>query len=74
MASTIDTEQLLKLSAEKRLALISLLWDSLTSEDAPVDVDDATWAESERRFEELKKHPERGISHEEMCKRRGWTG
>lgn len=72
MSSSVDTKELLKLSAAKRLELISLLWDSLDADNAPVDVDDATWDEAERRFEELKRHPERGISHEEMRMRRGW--
>ncbi|MCA8910538.1 MAG: addiction module protein [Planctomycetes bacterium] len=73
MANAVDTDQLLKLSPEKRLELISLLWNSLVTEDAPVDLDEETWAEAARRAEELKANPEIGISLEELRKKRGWN-
>ena len=39
---------------------------------SPTPPDEADFAEAERRIEELKAHPERGIPLEELRKRRGW--
>jgi putative addiction module component (TIGR02574 family) len=72
MASTIDTEQLLKLSAEQKLRLISLLWDSLREQEAEIPVDDAILDEAEGRIAELIADPSKGIPLEEFRRRRGW--
>lgn len=72
MSRTVDIQQLLKLSAEKRLELISILWNSLDEENADIPVSEEILDEADRRLEDLKRHPERAVPYEEMRKRRGW--
>ena len=69
MASATDTNSLRKLSVEQRLELMDRIWATLVEEDADLPVDPEVLAEMRRRADELRAHPERGISHEEMMKR-----
>lgn len=72
MATEVDTSLLLKLSAEKRLEIISILWDSLVDEDANVPISEAIIDEAEKRLDDLTDHPEKGVTYAEMKERRGW--
>jgi putative addiction module component (TIGR02574 family) len=72
MSKVVNDGDLLKLSARRRIEVISLLWNSLIDEGVATPPDDAALDEAESRIAELQAHPERGISLEEMRKRRGW--
>lgn len=69
MAQTIDIKAVRKLSVKQRLKLVDAIWESFVDEDSDVPLPDATISEIRRRREEMRKHPERAISHEEMMKR-----
>lgn len=69
MAQVIDRESIRKLSVEQRLTLLDDIWESLVDDDADIPMPPEVLAEMQRRAEELRKHPEIGISHEEMMKR-----
>lgn len=69
MVQKLDMEAIRKLSMEQRLTLMDRIWESLVDDDADVPIAPADLAEMRRRADELRKHPEIGISHDEMMKR-----
>jgi putative addiction module component (TIGR02574 family) len=58
----------LKLTADERTDLADALWDSLDGPPSEYDAmtDEEFKAELDRRHEELRQHPERGIPWEEV--------
>ena len=55
MTSKEQREQALKLSHDERYDLAMDLWDSV--EEPLPDVDDATWAELQRRMDDIERNP-----------------
>ena len=69
MTEAMKTEDLRRLTVEQRLDLMDRIWDTLVDDDAEITVPPEVIDEMQRRAQELRDHPERGISHEEMMKR-----
>ena len=58
-------QDILRLSVDDRIRLATLIWDSVAAEDSPPDLTEAQWAEVDRRVEEYRRDPSRGIPAEE---------
>jgi putative addiction module component (TIGR02574 family) len=69
MVNITDTDAIRRLSVQQRLELMDRIWETLVDEDADLPVPPEVLAEMRRRADELRAHPERGISHEEMMQR-----
>jgi putative addiction module component (TIGR02574 family) len=63
---SIDTNELLALSAEEKLRVIEMLWDHLSESSEPIPLPDWVNKEGLRRRDELRSDPELGLSHEEV--------
>ena len=59
---SIDLEELVRLSPQRKLQLINLLWEGLNGIDLP----EAEWEEIHRRQKEIAEHPEESLTVEQM--------
>ena len=57
-------KELRKLPSDEKLEIIGDLWDSIPESEIPVS--EETLEELARRADELERHPERGISWEQV--------
>lgn len=57
-----------RLTAAERIELAQDLWDSLTPEEieAELPLDEAQQAELDRRLDDLERHPEAGLTWEQV--------
>lgn len=62
-------EELLKLPATERLALVEELWDSLADDDEALALTDAQREDLERRLAEADADPTGGLPAEEVLER-----
>ncbi len=62
-------EELLKLSAAERLALVEELWDSIADEDGALALTNEQREDLERRLAEADAHPAGGSRWEEARER-----
>ncbi|HEU4557399.1 MAG TPA: addiction module protein [Longimicrobium sp.] len=59
-------EDILRLSVEDRLRLVTWIWETIAAENPPLDLTDAEWAEIRRRIDNYRRDPSRGIPAEEF--------
>lgn len=64
MAAILSQDELARLTPEERLALISQLWDSLESDQLPLNA--AQRAELDRRLESLEQDRREGVTWAEL--------
>ncbi len=64
--SSADVAEILKLSAEERLRLIELIWNSLAAEPSDVPLGDAHRAVIDERIAEHERNPEDVVSRDEV--------
>jgi len=60
------SDRAMALSADDRLALVTLLWDSLAQEDPKLPDDDETVVLARKRAHELDSGQVQSLSHEEV--------
>lgn len=66
---SVDTNELLALSADEKLRIIEMLWDNLAESGEPIPLPDWAIQEGLRRRDEMRADPALGLSHEEVWKR-----
>lgn len=59
---SIDLEELRRLTPERKLHIINLLWEDLNGTDLP----ESEWQEIFRRQQEMADHPEESLTVEQM--------
>lgn len=67
MATVIDRSVIEKLSVDERLALVDLIWDTITKQSENFPMSDATYEEFMRRLEEARANPDDGMSPAEFA-------
>jgi len=56
----VNLEEILKLSVEERLSLVSTIWESIAEDPSALELTDAQKAELDRRLDDLEKNPDTG--------------
>lgn len=65
MPTTVDLDQILRLSVEERLRLIERIWRTIKQGDH-IPVAETTIAEMERRLDWAQKNPDKCMTHEQF--------
>jgi putative addiction module component (TIGR02574 family) len=64
--SDADVAEILKLSAEERLRLVELIWESLAAKPSEVPLGDAHRAVVDERIAEHERNPDDVVSRDEV--------
>ena len=64
--SSVDIQEILKLSVAERLELLEAIWDSIADAPESLPVTAAQKQELDRRLAEYRKNPDEGRSWEEI--------
>ena len=64
--SSVDIQEILKLSVAERLELVEAIWDSIVDAPESLPVTAAQKQELERRLAEYQKNPDEGRTWEEI--------
>ena len=56
----VNLEEILKLSVEERLSLVTTIWDSIAADPEALELTDTQKAELDRRLEDLERNPDAG--------------
>jgi putative addiction module component (TIGR02574 family) len=67
--NTISITEILEPPVQERIQLVELIWDSIASMPAAVEVSPELKAELEQRMLEFEKNPEAGYSWDEVKSR-----
>ena len=64
--SSVDIQEILKLSVPERIELVEAIWDSIADAPESLPVTAAQKRELDRRLAEYKKNPQSGRTWEEV--------